>query len=158
MWVGLIRAGDPNSASIGGLVPFNDAHGHLFAAYDQVRDGTWIPFAQRRPLASALRSVLLFFSNYSLPATLLLQVSLLAAAACFAAHRIAIWRGVWAAMAFLGLFYIYARIFAPTMLTEPLGLFWATLSIPFFIEAFRTRSAATGTRRFAMTAAALMTK
>ncbi len=137
MWAGMTRPGDFDYANIGGLVPFSDARAYLAAAHDQARDGIWIPFAQRRPLASAIRSVLLFFSCYSLPIMLILQACLLAAAACFAAHAVAAWRGIWAATAFLGLTYIYARIFVQTTLTEPLGLFWALLSIPFFIEAFR---------------------
>jgi hypothetical protein len=45
-----------------------------------------------------------------------------------------------------------------TTLTEPLGLFWALLSIPFFIKAFRDRSASAALVAFAMTAAALMTR
>jgi hypothetical protein len=158
MWAGIVRPGDPNSVSIGGLIPFYDAHSHLAASYDQARDGTWIAFAQRRPLAAAFRSVLLFFSNYSLPDMLILQACLLAAAACFAAYRIAIWRGVWAGIAFFGLTYIYARFFVPTVLTEPLGLFWALFSIPFFIEAFRDRSVKPALVAFAMTTVALMTR
>ena len=87
-----------------------------------------------------------------------LQASLLAGAACFAAHAVAMWRGIWAAIAFFGLTYIYARIFVSTTLTEPLGLFWALLSVPFFIEAFRSRSVKPALIAFAMTAVALMTR
>jgi hypothetical protein len=158
MWAGTVRPGDPDSANIGGLIPFSDAHGHVSSAYDQARDGTWITFAQRRPLASAFRSVLLFFSYDSLPVMLILQACLLAAATCFAALSVARWRGIWAAIAFFGLSYIYARFFVPTALSEPLGLFWALLSVPFFIEAFRTRSVKPALVAFALTAAALMTR
>jgi len=158
MWAGMVRPGDFDYANIGGLVPFSDAHAHLAAAYDQARDGTWVPFAQRRLLAAAARSVLLFFGGYSLPMMLILQACLLAAAACFAAHALARWRGIWAGIAFLGLTYIYARTFVPTTLTEPPGMFWALLSIPFFIEAFRTRSVKPALVAFAMTIVALMTR
>ncbi|MDT7812730.1 MAG: hypothetical protein QOJ42_2646, partial [Acidobacteriaceae bacterium] len=158
MWAGMVRPGDPNAVSIGGLIPFSDAHGHIAAAYDQARDGTWITFAQRRLLASAFRSVLLFFGNYSLPAMMILQACLLAAAACFAAYRVAMWRGIWAAIAFFGLTYIYARYFVATALTEPLGLFWALLSVGFFIEAFRTGSVKPALVAFAMTTVAMMTR
>ena len=71
MWAGMTRPGDFDYANIGGLVPFSDARAYLAAAHDQARDGIWIPFAQRRPLASAIRSVLLFFSCYSLPIMLI---------------------------------------------------------------------------------------
>jgi hypothetical protein len=158
MWVGVVRSGDPNPVSIGGLVSFNDAQGHLAAAYDQAKEGTWIEFAQRRPLAAAFRSVLLFFSNDSVPVMLMLQACLFAAAACLATHAIAMWRGIWAATAFFGLVYIYTRFFVPTTLTEPLGLFWALLSVPFFIEAFRSGSVKPALVAFAMTTVALMTR
>jgi hypothetical protein len=158
IWIGMVRPGDYDYANIGGLVPFSDANYHLSAAYDQARDGTWITFAQRRPLAAAARSVLLLFSDYSLPIMLVLQASLVAAAACFAAHAVALWRGIWAAIAFFGLTYIYARTFVPTTLTESLGLFWALLSVPFFIEALRSRSVESALIAFALTSVALMTR
>jgi hypothetical protein len=158
MWTGMVRPGDFDYANIGALVPFSDAHYHLAAAYDQARDGTWIAFAQRRPLAAAARSVLLFFGDYSLPIVLILQACLLAAATCFAARAVAIWRGIWAAVAYFALTYIYVRIFVPTTLTEPLGLFWALVSIPFFIEAFRSGSVKPALVAFSMTAVALMTR
>ena len=73
---------------------------------------------------------------------LILQACLLAAAACFAAHAVARWRGIWAGIGFFALTYIFSRTFVPTTLTEAFGLFWALLSIPFFIEAFVTRTGA----------------
>jgi hypothetical protein len=158
MSAGIVRPGDSNAMNIGGLIPFSDANGHIAAAYDQARDGIWITFAQRRLLASAFRSVLLFFGNYSLPAMMILQACLFAAAACFAAYRVAMWRGIWAATAFFGLTYIYARYFVPTALTEPLGLFWALLSVGFFVEAFRTGSVKPALVAFAITLVALMTR
>jgi hypothetical protein len=158
MWTGMLRPGDQNYANIGGLIPFSDAHSHLIGAHDQARDGTWIEFALRRPLAAAFRSVLLFFGNYSLWLMLLLQACLFAAAACFATYAIVLWRGLWAGLAFFGLTYIYARGFVPTPSTEPLGLFWALLSIPFFIEAFRGGPVSSALVAFAITVTALMTR
>jgi hypothetical protein len=158
MWVGLDRPGDLHGSNIGGLIPFNDAHGHLASAFDQARDGSWIPFAQRRPLAAAFRATLLFFSDYSFAVMVLLQACLVAAAACLATYAVSVWRGIWAGLAFLGLVYIYARIFVPTSLTEPLGLFWALLSIPFFVEAIRSRSTPSALVGFAINSFALMTR
>jgi hypothetical protein len=57
-----------------------------------------------------------------------------------AARSIALWRGIWAAIAFSAFIYIIARPFLATFLTEPLGLFWALLSISFFVEALRLNS------------------
>jgi hypothetical protein len=156
MWSGLVRPGDLDGVSIGGLIPFTDAHGYLATSYDQARDGIWNSWTMRRPLAAALRSVLLFFGQYSIPQMLLLQACLLGAAAWAASYAVMAWRGVWAAIGFFGLTYIYTRIFAPTSLTEPLGLFWALLSVPFFIDAFRSGSVKSAQVGFAMTALALM--
>jgi hypothetical protein len=158
MWAGIVRPGDLHYANVGGLIPFSDADYYLAAAFDQVKDGVWNAMALRRPLAAGFRSVLLIFGNFSLPSMLILQACLVAGAACFAAQAIIAWRGVWAGIAFFALTYIYDRIFVPTTLTEPLGLFWALLSIPFFIEAFRDHSVRAALVAFAMTTAALMTR
>jgi hypothetical protein len=158
MWEGILRPGDLNSFNIGGLVPFSDAANYLAAAHDQAKDGLWNFVALRRPLAAAFRSVLLVFGNFSLQFTLLIQACLIAGAVCFATNAVAKWRGVWAATAFFALTYIYDRNFVPTTLTEPLGLFWALLSIPFYIEAFRDRAVKPALLAFAMTAVALLTR
>ncbi|OSI90186.1 hypothetical protein BSZ18_21915 [Bradyrhizobium canariense] len=158
IWAGLVRPGDPNATNIGGLLPFLDGGNYLAAAFDQVKDGVWNAPALRRPLAAAFRSVLLFLGNSSVQLMLILQACLVAGAACFATHAIAAWRGVWASVAFLGLTYIYSRYFVPTALTEPFGLFWALLSIPFFIKAFRDHSVNAALVAFAMTTVALTTR
>jgi hypothetical protein len=158
MWAGVVRSSDWHYANLGGLIPFSDAGYYLAAAFDQARDGVWNVMALRRPLAASFRSVLLIFGNSSLPSMLILQACLVAGAACFAAWAIVLWRGVWAGLVFFALTYIYARSFVPTTLTEPAGLFWALLSIPFFIKSFRDRSASAALVAFAMTTAALMTR
>lgn len=158
MWAGIVRSGDSNFANIGGLVPFSDASNYLADSYDQVRDGNWGAVASHRSLAAAFRSLLLFFGNYSIQLMLILQACLLAAAASFAAYAVVMWRGIWAGIAFFGLTCIYDRAFVPTTLTEPLGLFWALLSIPFFIEAFASGSVRPALVAFAMTSVALLTR
>src|SRR5262249_48624083 len=100
MWAGIVRAGDPHWANIGGLVPCSDANGHLVEAFFEAQQGTWTPWALRRPLAAAFRAVLLFAGGGSFPAMLILQASLLAVAACLAAHAVMVWRGIWAGLAF----------------------------------------------------------
>jgi hypothetical protein len=158
MWSGILRPSDPNWANIGGLLPFTDAVAYYASAHDQARDGIWETLGSRRPIAAAFRSVLMFFGSYSFQAMLILQLCLLAAAACFAAYAVAIWRGVWAGLAFFGFTYVYAHQFAPTTLTEPLGLFWAWLSIPFFIETFRRGHVKPALVALALTSIALMTR
>jgi hypothetical protein len=158
MWSGILRPGDAHSSNVGGLIPFLDAEYYLASAYDQAQGGFWNEIALRRPLAAAFRSVLLVFGNFSLPLMLVLQACLVAAATCFAAAAVAAWRGIWAGVTFFALTYIYARYFVSTTLTESLGLFWALLSIPFFIEAVRHRSAKPALVAFALTTVALMTR
>lgn len=158
MWSGLVRPGDLDSLSIGGLIPFSDAVYYLAGSFDQVRDGIWNDISLRRPLASAFRTILLVLGNFSLQSVLILQACLLAAALCFATYAIAKWRGIWAGLTFFALVYIFDRILAPTILTEPFGIFWALLSIPFFIEAFRSHSVRPALVAFAMTTVALMTR
>lgn len=158
MWSAMVRPGDPVWANLGGLVPYSDAHGHLEAAYYEANNGNWTIFAMRRPLAAAFRSVLLLVSGYSFPAMLALQACLVGFATFFASNGMIVRRGIWAGLAFFALAYIYARIFVPTSLTEPLGLFWALLSVPFFLESFRSRSVKPALVGFAMTLLALMTR
>ena len=158
MWAGVVRPGDPNRINMGGLVPFSDSANYLTSAYDQVKDGIWNRQALRRPLAAGFRSILLIIGNFSLQFTLILQACLVAGVVCFATHAIISWRGVWAGIAFFALMYIYGRFFVPTTNTEPLGIFWALLSIPYFIKAFRQRSIDAAMVAFAMTTVALMTR
>jgi hypothetical protein len=158
MWTGIARPDDPHWANIGGLIPFSDANAHLADAFFEAQHGIWTPWALRRPLAAAFGTVLLFAGGASFPSMLILQALLLAVASCVAAYAVMIWRGIWAALVFLGLSYLYVRTFAPTSLSEPLGLFWSLLSIPFFIDAFRSRSVGSAMVGFAMTSVALMTR
>ncbi len=61
-------------------------------------------------------------------------------------------------VAFYALAYIYVRAFVPTALTEPLGLFWALIAIPFFVDALRGGSFAHAIIAFGAMAVALMTR
>ena len=158
MWSGLSRPGDLDFANIGGLVPFSDAANYLTALHDQAKDGVWNSPALWRPLAIAFRSVLFAIANFSFSSMLILQAVLVAGALCFAVRAVILWRGVWAGLAFFALVYLYARSFTATPLTEPLGLFWALLAIPFFIEAIVGGSARPALSGFAMTVVALMTR
>ncbi len=142
MWSGRVRPGDMQESSIGGLLSFADAADYVNDAFDQARDGFW-PAATgtlRRPIASAFRSLLLFSADYSVPRMLVIQIVVLVTAMGTACLAIARWRGFWAALAFFGLSYTYVRTFAPTTLTEPLGLIWGFLSIAFFVRSLETSS------------------
>ena len=140
MWVGIVTPGQLQWASIGGLVPFNDAAGYTANTSYQAEKGVWNELSLRRPLAAAFRTSLAFLSGSSYSTMLLLQTCLLSVLLCFAAWAIVRWRGLWAGVAFVGLVYIYARSVAPTTLTEPLGICWALFSVPFLIVALRAQS------------------
>lgn len=154
-WAGLVRDGDFTAASIVGLVPFSDASGYFASAQDFVRDGTFSGFAMRRPFAAAARETLMMLGGFSYANMVLIQSLLLAAATWFGARSIGRWQGLWAGLAYFCLSFFVLRCFLPTALTEPLGIFWALLSIPFVVETLRTRSLAHALIAFTMTSIGL---
>ncbi|HVE88067.1 MAG TPA: hypothetical protein VNA44_00060, partial [Burkholderiaceae bacterium] len=155
IWAGQTRTGDLNWASIAGLIPFSDANGYLAATHDQAKDGVWNAISLRRPLAAAFRSSLMFFTGFWHAGAVLLLAVLLGGAAYAAARAVGAWRGVYAGLAFFSLSYMAVRTFLPTFLTEPLGLFWALLAIPFFVKALRDGSLQAALIGLGMTTVAL---
>ncbi len=155
IWAGVPRADDLNWASIAGLIPFSDANGYFAATHDQAKDGSWNVISLRRPLAAAFRSTMMFAAGFSYANAILLQVTLLACAAFVAARAVGQWRGVYAGLAFFALSYVTVRLFLPTFLTEPLGLFWALLAVPFLVASLRDGSLKNGLLGFAMIAVGL---
>lgn len=157
-WAGLPRAGDFNGASIGGLIPFSDAHGYSAAAHDQARDGVWNGMALRRPFAAAFRTVLMAVASFSYAQMLLIQVVLCAIAVWVTARSILLWRGPLACIAFVSLALMICRSFLATTLTEPIGLIWSFLSVACFVESLRRRSSQFALLGLAFTFMALMTR
>ncbi|MFD2182378.1 hypothetical protein [Rhodoplanes azumiensis] len=139
-WSGLILPGDLVWASLFGLVPFSDAAGYFSDASDSVRSGVWSEFAARRPLAAAFRTAVAFVSDYRFAGIVVVQAALLAGAIMLAAAAVARWRGIWAGLAFAATMVLTVKGYVPTTLTEPLGLVWALLAVPLFVEALRRRS------------------
>src|SRR5690348_14359968 len=126
--------------SIMGIVPLSDANKYYTSPMQQVLTGHWSAFASRRPVAAGFRELLMMAVNFSEVGTLLVQSILIAAALFVAVLTIARWRGLWSAIAFSALIYLVARPFLSTILTEPLGLFWALISVAFTVEAMRLKS------------------
>jgi hypothetical protein len=157
-WVGLERPADVNISSIGGMVPFSDAAGYTAAAFDELKDGVWNAIALRRPLASAFRSILLIAGGLSYTNMLLIQALLAAFATWLAARSIAKWSGAAAGFAFVALAYAIQRSFLSTALTEPLGLIWALLSIPFIVAALRNNSIMAAQVAFGLTVLTSLTR
>ena len=125
---------------IAGLIPSLDAHSYFRGPVQQILSGQWNSVASRRPFAAAFRELIMAAVGLSPAKTLVAQTVLIAAALALAARSIALWRGVWAAIGFSAFLYTIARPFLATLLTEPLGMFWALISISFFVEALRLNS------------------
>jgi hypothetical protein len=155
-WSGIPRPQDFGGSAIAGLLPFNDANGHFQHVYMQALDGAWDPFIARRPLAAAFRTVGVAGVDYNNFYFLLLQTLALATATFFAVRAVMAWRGVWAGLTFLGLTFILLRPYLPTNLTEPLGIFWALVSVPFLIRAIRFNRLVDVASGFHLTIFALM--
>lgn len=139
-WSGLTLPGDLVWASLFGLVPFSDSANYFSDASDSVRSGVWSEFAARRPLAAAFRTAIAFVSDYRFAGIVVVQVALLAGAIMLAAAAVARWRGIWAGLAFAATMVLTVKSYVPTTLTEPLGLIWALLAVPLYVEALRRRS------------------
>ena len=157
-WAGLARIQDFNGASIGGMIPFSDAGGYAAAAYDSLDGGSWGDMALRRPVAAAFRETLLLGGGLSYADMLLLQATLAAFATWLAARSIANWAGAAAGFAFVCLAYTIQRSYLTTVLTEPLGLIWSLLSIPFFVIALRYNSLVAAYTAFGLITIALLTR
>ena len=155
-WSGIPRAQDLGGSAISGLLPFNDAHGHFQYPLYQTITGEWNPFAARRPLATGFRTVLLMAANYNNLNFLMIQTAALAIATFFAAKALMQHRGIWACLTFLGLTFIATRPYLPTNLTEPLGILWALMAIPFLLRAQQNNALPDSATGFCMNLWALL--
>lgn len=157
-WAGIPRPEDLAGNAIAGLLPFNDANGHFQHVYLQAIKGNWDPFIARRPLAAAFRTVVVAGVEYNNYHFLMLQTVVLAVATFFATRAVIAWRGIWAGLTFLGLAFILVRPYLPTNLTEPLGIFWALVSVPFLVRAIRSNRLGDAAAGFHLTLWALLTR
>ncbi len=137
-WSGHVRSADFNYNSIAGLVPNSDALSYFAdAGALAFADGHWGIVSSRRPLAQAFRQITVSLAQYSYLATLFIQAGMLAVLLFWAARRIALWRGIWAGIAFFGFVFLLHRPYLNTTMTEPLGLACALLALVHLIEALR---------------------
>ena len=134
-WLGY----DSGAFSIAGMAPFSDGAGYWSLAEQVLRGKLWTSISIQRPVAAALRLVLLYFGqNYT--GMLLVQAGALSLAMCLAVLAIGRWRGVWAGAAFAGLAFTTLRPWIATSSTEALGLILCLLSLPIIITGLRRRS------------------
>jgi hypothetical protein len=144
-WSGIARPEDLQSNAVGGLVPFHDGRGYFDMTFRQVINGHWEPLLEQRPFAAAHRSLLMFLAGYSNVRVLFLQALAVAAVTYFATTAVMSWRGLWSGLTFLGLTVALVRPYLITHLSEPLGQFWALLSVPFVIRLLRGGALVDGT-------------
>lgn len=111
-----------HGAFIAGLVPYSDAADYLQGAEGLLRRGALDAWNSRRPLNAALLAVRLSLSGGGLHGALLLQSLLLALASLFAARAVSRDHGLGAALTLCGATLIFGGIFAPTTMSECLGL------------------------------------
>jgi hypothetical protein len=139
-------------SSIAGLIPYSDGADHFLSPMEQVLTGHWTDFASRRPFAAGLRHLIMAIAGFSYVGTLLIQTLLVSATVFAAARSVTLWRGAWAGLAFTALSLALARSYLATMLSEPIGLIWAFLTIMFLVDAMRL-----GATRYAFLALATLT-
>ncbi|MEO1610326.1 MAG: hypothetical protein AAFR90_13530 [Pseudomonadota bacterium] len=139
-WAGIERRDDIPSASLFGAIPFLDAERYFADASDSARSGIWSDFSARRPIAAAFRSSVAFLGDFNYFSMTIIQCIMLAVAIFLASASIARWRGIWASIAFAAIMMLAIRGYPSTILTEPLGFFWALIAIPLFAEALRKQS------------------
>src|SRR5262245_60643286 len=134
-WLGY----DSGAFSIAGMAPYSDGAGYWSEAEEVLRGELWTSISIQRPVAAALRLVLLYFGqNYT--GMLLVQAGALSLAMCLAALAVGRWRGVWAGAAFAGLAFTALRPWIGASSTEALGLILCLLSLPILIAGLLSRS------------------
>ena len=126
---GLAVLGNPNSASIGGYIPFNDAAGHWVCTLQQAITDHWHAWCNRRPLAAAMRATINFLGSYDHELAQLVQVAFISIGLYVAAVAIVVWSGPWSSLAFISFGLIGIRYFVATTLTGPIGFFIACLAL-----------------------------
>jgi hypothetical protein len=134
-WLGYVSG----AFSIAGMAPYSDGAGYWSEAEEVLRGNPWTSISIQRPVAAALRLVLLYFGqNYT--GMLLVQAGALSLAMCLAVLAVGRWRGVWAGAAFAGLAFTTLGPWIGASSTEALGLILCLLSLPILITGLRRRS------------------
>ena len=140
-WLGQFHDTDTPS-SFFGRMPYADASGYFSSGLFQTLGYGTHDFGARRPSAQAARDLLVWLGGGHYTSVVLLQTALAGLALSFAAWRMAAWRGLWPAVAFVAFIYLIARAFSSTTLTEPIAMIVALGAIGILVDAIRTGSAA----------------
>jgi hypothetical protein len=140
LWSGFEVSKDTHS-TIAGLIPVSDAAGHLECAFEQAESGIWNPWCERRPIASALRSLVTLLGGFDHNLSILLQGALLASCLLIAGQAVGRYGGVWAMLAFVGLGLVQLRPFLALTMSEGLAAGISLLATACTVECWRRRNA-----------------
>jgi len=119
---GLWRSGASEPFIIGGLLPFSDAASYYSDALRVVEGFRFSAFSARRPLFPALLTVLLAVTGQNLVVSIAILGALIAIVCYLAAREIQRSLGIFPAVTFLFILYLFYRRIAGTTMTENLGL------------------------------------
>ena len=116
------------ASSVFGSLPTSDAGRYYRGACRLILNGKIDSWNTKRPLNSAFLATRMFFSGGNLSVAILLQIAVVALATWIAVAAVGSRRGVLAGLLYFTLLYAYARIHAPTTLSEPLGFSFGALA------------------------------
>jgi hypothetical protein len=139
-WSGRFETTEMNYMATAGLAPYSDAKSYYGSAFEIGYWGHWDWVASSRPVAATMRNLVVLLGGESYPGTMIAQAVLLAAAAMFTLRSVVAWRGIWVGIALFAFIYGLTRPFLLTAMTEPLGVIWSLVSVPYFVEAIRKQS------------------
>jgi hypothetical protein len=137
---GAWSASRSHGALIGGRIPYSDAADYLSGAGRLLHAGALDEWNSRRPLNASLFAVRLALAGESLLGALHLQAALLALCTWLAARSVARDLGWRAGTIVLGGTLVFGSIFAPTTMSECLGLSLGALAFATLWSAARTRA------------------
>ncbi len=138
--VGAWRSVHTNGAFIAGYLPYSDAGDYLRGAMRLLAGGTLDDWNSRRPLNATLLAVRLALTGGSLRGALILQSVLLAGSAVLAARAVSQSAGRTVGAMVLGAILVFAGIYAPTTMSESLGLTLGSLAFAALWHAVQSSS------------------
>lgn len=119
---GLWRSGASEPFIIAGLLPFSDAASYYSDALRVTEGFRFSAFSARRPLFPAFLAVLLAVTGRNLVVSLAILGVLIGLACYLAAREMQRSIGIWPALLFLFVLFLFYRRFAGATMTENLGL------------------------------------
>lgn len=147
-----------NFYSIGGIVPFSDAAGHIMHSVNFFRTGVLHDWVLRRPLSALLTSGITGLGGAILSYVIVIRC-LFAATACWIfAFSVARSFGIWSAIVAVIFSINFVAPHLPSFMSEGLGFIWGCLAISLWLEGIRKSSIGILLYAFALTCIGLLTR